>query len=134
MSRLYDQTRVSLVLCMGWLSAQVIVVIFGMEVLTLTTAVIVTLLLLFLFITIFSMRVVVTRDDVSISFGVGLISRRVPLERIQGCEVVNNAYLTWLYDPMQEHVLRVKIRGERDLVLGIGDPKRLSEIINTQRR
>ena len=130
---LYDETRVSIILCVVWLTTQGVVLIFGLDAMDLTWAVMLTVVLLIIFVCIFSLRVVVDRDSLTISYGLGLWSRSVPLEQVQGTEVVANSYWTWLYDPRLEHVLRIRLRDGSKVIVGVGDAKRLAEIVNSQR-
>ncbi len=78
----------------------------------------------------YSLRVTVADGYLSIVYGCGLFARDIPLEEIRSYEVVPNSYLTWIYKPSLSHVLRMQLRDGGTCVAGIGDARRLMNIIS----
>lgn len=130
----YSETRISLPLIGAFLMLQVIVLIIGLYYLDSLSTVLLSLVPLLLFLNLFSMRVVVGPDFLRLSYGVGLVSYFVPFELIQSCEIVPNKYVTWFYDTSLEYVLRLNLRDGSRLLIGIGDARRLMDMISSRRR
>ena len=88
--------------------------------------------LTFLFVNCFSLQILIADGALRVIYGVGLISWTVFLEEIQSCDVIPNNSLLWVYAPAQSHVLQLYLRNGGRLVVGLGDPQRIMELINIQ--
>jgi|GEM_PF-5147568 len=130
----YTESRIGLPVVGGFVVLQVIAVILGLYYFGMPTAIVITLFLLFMFLNLFSLQVVVSSDSLRLNYGLGLFSYSVPLEFIQSCEIVPNNYWTWFYDTSRGYVLKLNLRDGSKKIIGVGDPKRMIELISAHLR
>jgi hypothetical protein len=126
----YFWSRVSLVLLAFFLLYQVLVVLKGVF-----YGVDVTFWFLlaggfFVLGFIYSMRVVVDKESLYISYGIGLFSKDINLAEIERCSIVENKnLLAWVYNPGGQYALRLHFRMKRDVTIPSDDPKKLQGIL-----
>jgi len=125
----YQETKISPLICMVTLALEVTLLMYGLRGDNLGKAIVFVILALLVFVNFFSLSVSLNREALRISFGLGLVSRTVLLQDVQGMEIVPNGSLAWVYDMRREHVLRLRLRGGGSLLVGIGDAKRMMELI-----
>lgn len=131
---LYDESRISFIICGLAAVLQAIMLIYGLQADRLPFAIGSIIATVCLFMMFFSLRVTISYDALTISYGLGLIAKHIPLEAIQRTEIQPNLYLTWVYDPSREHILRLFLRDGRKVVVGIGDARRMMEIVSARVR
>lgn len=82
---------------------------------------------------VYSMRVVVDRESLYYSFGVGLLSREIHLGAVARCSIEeNSALIAWLYNPGAERILRVHLRQGGSVAIPCDEAKKLSGILQMQ--
>ena len=130
----YYESRISYILITLLLVLQAAIIFFCGIRFGAATTILVSLVPLLLFLGFCGMRVIIDDDVIYVVSGVGLTLHNIPFEVISGYDVVPNTYLSWLYDPAQETVLRLMLRDGSSALIPIGEPRRLVEIISGQLR
>lgn len=79
---------------------------------------------------VYSMRLVVDKETLYISYGIGLFSRDINLADIERCSIVENkSFFAWLYNPRRKYALRLHFRSRRDITIPADEPKKLQNIL-----
>ena len=90
-----------------------------------------TILLAYAFV--FSYRVTVTRDELSISFGIGLLQQVYAVSDLENLRVEpNNKLVSWVYDPFGSEVVSAGVRMGKRMVIITHDPARLLTAIRAR--
>jgi len=125
----YQDTKISPMICLLTFALELTLLIYGLKDQNLGKAIIFVVLALLVFVNFFSLSVSLDRESLRLSFGLGLITRTVLLQDVQGMEIVPNSSLAWVYDMRRDHVLKLRLRNGRTMLVGIGDAKRMMELI-----
>ena len=104
-----------------------------------TGGVIVSLIAAFILLSLFSLTTVVSDDDVHVWFGVGLIRRRIALNRITSAEAVRNHWIYgwgirvipngWLWNVSGLGGVELALVNGRRFRIGTDEPERLAAAI-----
>jgi len=82
----------------------------------------------------YGIKIVVDRESLYISYGVGLFSSEINLAAIESCGIPENRFLlSWAYSPLSKYALEVRLRGGGRIVLPSGDPKALAGALRPRR-
>ena len=93
----------------------------------------------FILLSLFSLTTVVSEDDVQVWFGVGLIRRRIALNRITGAEAVQNHWIYgwgirwipngWLWNVSGLEGVELALLSGRRFRIGTDEPEQLAAAI-----
>lgn len=93
----------------------------------------------FILLSLFSLTTVVSEDDVQVSFGIGLIRRRIALNRITSAEAVRNHWIYgwgirwipngWLWNVSGLDGVELALVNGRRFRIGTDEPERLAAAI-----
>jgi hypothetical protein len=101
----------------------------GLEV----THLVVGMMILLAYAFVFSYRVTVTRDELVISFGIGLLQQIYAISDLENLRVEpNNKLVSWIYDPFGSEVVSAGVRMGKRMVLMTHDPARLLTAIRAR--
>ena len=90
---------------------------------------------LFLLLLLFGTHSIRIYDDVIIlSYGIGLIRRMLDVHTLNEVRLVQNRFLSALYNMRAEHVVQVSDRFGHNAIIGVGEPRETLEFIRSRIR
>ena len=88
-----------------------------------------------------SLTVRVSRSDIALSFGVGLIRKQFPIGDISGASIVQNRWYNgfgirkirggWLYNVSGFDAIEIQLKNERKYRIGTNQPKELLAVVES---
>jgi len=76
-----------------------------------------------------TIRILVDRETLLVSYGIGFIAREFDLHGITNIEMIDNYTLHAVYNSSAERVPRIHTRDGRSIVLPMSDTRRLMEVL-----
>lgn len=81
----------------------------------------------------YGVTVIVDRDALYVSYGIGIISFSMDLASIESCGIVSNQGLTtFFYSPRNQYALEARFRQGGRMRIPADDPKALASVIATR--
>jgi hypothetical protein len=101
----------------------------GLEV----THLVIGMMILLVYAFVFSCRVAVTRDELVISYGIGLLQQIYSISDLENLRVEpNNKLLSWIYDPFGSEVVSAGVRMGKRIVITTHNPAALLTAIRSR--
>jgi hypothetical protein len=123
---IYQDECISIPLAILFVLLEALVLFRGFAVGLELTHLIIAVSMLFIYVQFFSLRTTVTRDELVVSYGIGLIQNGFSLSALENMRVeTDHNMLSWLYDPFGSEVVSIGVRMGKRLQIPTHEPAQL---------
>jgi hypothetical protein len=97
--------------------------------------VVVTFIAILTFLLLFQIHITIDRVAIQISYGVGLLSRRIELAQVTNTAIeANDKVFAWFYQPFRDGCLVLSLRGGSRVALPVREQRKIAEMLRVKDR